>query len=62
MGETGTPWSHGSHIGEQGGEEISNAKEEKESQRRAPRKAHEDFPEAHVYSGSCGRALSKMKL
>lgn len=48
---------------EEGGEKISNAKEiGEESQRGEPRKAQEGFPGGHVYSGSCGRALSKRRL
>lgn len=48
---------------EEGGEEISNAKEiGEESQRGEPRKAQEDFPGGHGYGGPCGRALSKRRL
>lgn len=53
---------HGIPIGKRGDEEFLCPKEtEEESQRRAPGKAQETFPGGHVYSGSCGRALSKMR-
>lgn len=51
-----------SYREEEGDEEFSCPREiEEESQRGAPIKAQEDFPGGHVCSGSCGRALSKMR-
>lgn len=51
------PWD--SHRKEGVGKKFQMPKKQK---RRAPRKGWEDFPREHVYSGSCDRALSKVRL